>query len=72
MYKKQVCLFKWDCVINYNGNGAENKKNGSHRYHIKTCSALFPSVVFETAAFWVIVGLTAILRLLQRKNSTFL
>ena len=26
MYKKQLCLFKWDCVINYNGNGAENKK----------------------------------------------
>ena len=26
MYKKQLCLFKGDCVINYNGNGAENEK----------------------------------------------
>ena len=29
------------------------------------------SDAFETTDFWFIVGLTAILRLLQRKNSTF-
>ena len=28
--------------------------------------------IFETAEFWRFVGLTAILRLLQRKNSTFI
>ena len=27
---------------------------------------------FETAEFWCIAGLTSTLRLLQRKNSTFL
>ena len=32
----------------------------------------FPTNAFETAEFWCIVDLTAILRLLQRKNSTFL
>ena len=30
-----------------------------------------PNKAFETAEFWCIVGLTAILRLLERKNSTF-
>ena len=26
MYKKQVCLFKWDYKINYNENEVENEK----------------------------------------------
>ena len=33
---------------------------------------IFPKNAIETAEFWCIVGLTAILRSLQRKNSTFL
>ena len=32
----------------------------------------FPNNPFETAEFWSVVSLTAILRLLQMKNSTFL
>ena len=32
----------------------------------------FRNNAFKTAILWFIVGLTAILRLLQRKNSTFL
>ena len=32
----------------------------------------FPNNAFDTAEFWCIVSLTAILHLLQRKNSTFL
>ena len=32
---------------------------------------IFSYIAFKTAEFWCIVGLTAILRLLQRKNSTF-
>ena len=32
---------------------------------------IFPILLFETAELWCIVGLTAILRLLQRKNFTF-
>ena len=32
----------------------------------------FPNNVLETAGFWCIIRLTAILRLLQRKNSIFL
>lgn len=32
----------------------------------------FPNNAFETVEFWRIVGLTAFLRLLQRKNCTFL
>ena len=31
---------------------------------------IFPKNALETAEFWCFVGLTAILRLLQRKNST--
>ena len=33
---------------------------------------IFPINAFETEDFWCIVGPTAILRLLQMKNSTFL
>ena len=33
---------------------------------------IFSIIAFDTAKFWFIVDLTAILRLLQRKNSTFL
>ena len=33
---------------------------------------LSPKNAFETAGFWYVVGLKAILRLLQRKNFTFL
>ena len=33
---------------------------------------IFPIIAFETAVFWYIVDLAAILRLLQRKNFTFL
>ena len=32
----------------------------------------FPNTAFDTAEFWFIVSLTAILDLLQMKNSTFL
>ena len=32
----------------------------------------FPDNALETAVYWCIVGLTAILRSLQRKNYTFL
>ena len=35
-------------------------------------NAQCPNNALETAEFWYIVALTTILRLLQRKNSTFL
>ena len=41
-------------------------------FRIQNRFSNFPNNAFETTEFWCIVGLTAILRLLQRKNSTFL
>ena len=41
-----------------------------HRY-LRTVILKFSNNAFETAEFWLVVGLTAILRLLQRKNSPF-
>ena len=34
MYKKQVRMSKWSCIINGNKNEVENKKNRLHRYDI--------------------------------------
>ena len=61
----------WFDQVTYVCEGCNNLQDSNSVFMI-TDFNIFPINNFGTAKFWWIVGLTALLRLFQRKNSPFL